>query len=332
MTLPYELVTVGESMLLLTPRAGDRLDVAAALEVHTAGAESNVAVHLARLGHRVCWVSRVGGDIIGDRLLADFGAAGVDVSLVRRVSGHPTGVYFKDSDGEQTRLLYYRKGSAASTVEPADLAPVLGRTGIVHLTGITPALSDSCRETVEFVLRNSTGVEVSFDVNHRPALWPDLATAAETLLSLARKADTVFVGRDEAHRLWDTERAEDVRALLPDVPRLVVKDGDIGVTSYAGDEQVFCPAPVVDVVEPVGAGDAFAAGYLSARLRGLPELARLRWGHLLAAVALLSTADQVELPDRRLLAELADSDEAAWTRVKLDPDFLKMVWPAHSGE
>lgn len=322
MSATYELVTVGESMLLLTPTAGDRLDVAKNLEVHTAGAESNVAVHLARLGHRVCWVSRVGGDIIGDRLVAEFGAAGVDVSLVRRESGHPTGVYFKDNDGSHTRLLYYRAGSAASTVEPGDLAPVLDQTGIVHLTGITSALSESCRKTVEFVLDHSDGVEVSFDVNHRAALWPDHATAAETLLGLARKADTVFVGRDEAHRLWGAERAEDVRALLPDVPRLVVKDGDIGATSYVGADAVFCPAPVVDVVEPVGAGDAFAAGYLSARLRDLSELARLRWGHLLAAVALLSTADQVELPDRALLAELAGLDDAAWTRLKLGPSFL----------
>ena len=322
MSQAYELVTVGESMLLLTPKAGDRLDAASYLEVHTAGAESNVAVHLARLGHKVCWVSRVGGDIIGDRLISEFETAGVDISLVRRSPGHPTGVYFKDNDGQNTRLLYYRAGSAASTVEPSDLAPVLGSTRIIHLTGITPALSDSCRETVEFVLDNADGAEVSFDVNHRPVLWPDHDTAAETLLSLSRKADTVFVGRDEAHRLWNTERARDVRELLPEVPRLVVKDGEVGVTSYAGETSVFCPAPVVDVVEPVGAGDAFAAGYLSARLRRLPEPARLRWGHVLAAVALLSTADQVELPDKAVLAELADLDDAEWARLKLSPEFL----------
>jgi 2-dehydro-3-deoxygluconokinase len=321
---PYDLVTVGESMLLLTPRAGERLALADLLEVHTAGAESNVAVHLARLGHNVCWVSRVGADIFGDRLLTEFAAAGVDVSRVHRDGEHPTGVYFKDSDGRRTRLLYYRAGSAASTVRPEDVAPALAHTGIVHLTGITPALSASCRETVEAVLDQprAHGAEVTFDVNHRPALWPDLSTAAEVLLSLSRKADTVFVGRDEAHRLWGTERPEDVRALLPEVPRLVVKDGDVGATSYAGAETVFSPAPAVAVVEPVGAGDAFAAGYLSARLRGLPEEARLRWGHLLAAVALLSTADQVALPDRARLAGLSELDETEWLKLNLSPAFL----------
>ncbi|HEX3792741.1 MAG TPA: sugar kinase [Pseudonocardiaceae bacterium] len=320
----YDLVTVGESMTQLTPRAGDRLRSAELLEVHTAGAESNVAVQLARLGHRVCWISRVGADVFGDRLLAEFGSAGVDVSMVRRQDTHPTGVYFKDSDGQQTRVLYYRKGSAASTVEPKDVAPVLERARMVHLTGITPALSESCRDTVEHVLDRTHAAEVSFDVNHRPALWSHLDDAAtgELLLSLAARADVVFVGRDEADRLWGTENAAAVRALLPKVPTLVVKDGDIGATSFGPAETVFSPAPTVDVVEPVGAGDAFAAGYLSARLRGLPEAARLRWGHLLAAVALLSTADQVELPSIGALTGLVELDEDGWRGLRLGTDFL----------
>jgi 2-dehydro-3-deoxygluconokinase len=315
----YDLVTVGESMLLLSPPAGERLRAAELLEVHTAGAESNVAVQLARLGHRVCWVSRLGTDVFGDRLLADIGAAGVDVSRVRRQSTHPTAVYFKDCEGQRTQVLYYRAGSAASTVTPQDVAPVLADTDVVHLTGITSALSGSCRDTVEFVLDQPRGARptVSFDVNHRPVLWSDVETAAKVLLDQARRADIVFVGQDEAHRLWGAERAADVRALVPRVPCLVVKDGDVGATSFTAEGEVFSPAPTVEVVEPVGAGDAFAAGYLTARLRGLPEPVRLRWGHLLAAMALMSTADQVELPDRSVLSALADLPEQDWRALRL---------------
>lgn len=311
----FELASVGETMVLLAPSAGQRLRTAATVDVHTAGAESNVAVQLARLGHRVTWVSRVGADVFGDRVLAEIAAAGVDTSHVHRDSAHPTGVYFKDSDGQQTRILYYRRGSAASTIEPSDVTPVLGRTRVIHVTGITPALSRSCEQTVEHVFAHRGDAEISFDVNHRPAIWT--TGAAEVLLALARQADIVFVGRDEAERLWHTPDAAAIRGLLPHVPRVIVKDGDIGATSFGPAGTVFSPAPAVEVVEPVGAGDAFAAGYLSARLRDLPEMARLRWGHLLAAAALLSTADHAPLPDLADLNALVDLDTASWRELRL---------------
>ena len=134
---------------------------------------------------------------------------------------------------------------------------------------------------------------MSFDVNHRAALWSAEA-AAPALAALARRADLVFTGRDEAAALWGAELDDDIRALLPDVPELVVKDGDVGATAYLADRRVFEPALVVDVIEAVGAGDAFAGGYLAARLSGKDAGERLRAGHRRAALTLRTTGDFVE--------------------------------------
>ena len=161
-------------------------------------------------------------------------------------------------------------------------------SGLVHLSGITPALSASCAALVEAVL--AAPLPVSFDVNYRPALWP-VPDAAPVLAHLAGRADIAFVGLDEAGVLWGAATAGDVRALLPGPRVLVVKDGGTGAVSFGPSGTVFVAAPAVDVVEPVGAGDAYAAGYLYGVLRDLPEPARLRLGHLVAAAALRVTGD-----------------------------------------
>jgi 2-dehydro-3-deoxygluconokinase len=170
----------------------------------------------------------------------------------------------------------------------------------VHVSGVTAALSASCEQFVDdlFVRAHAHGVRVSFDVNHRPALWPD-GGAADVLLDLARRADVCFVGRDEAEAVWGTSTADDVRALLPQVPLLIVKDGAIGATAFSQASRVFVPAPRVEVVEPVGAGDAFAAGALAALLRAPDLEPALAAGHERAALTLRSPHD---LPAREVVA------------------------------
>jgi 2-dehydro-3-deoxygluconokinase len=198
-------------------------------------------------------------------------------------------VFFKDP-GERTTVYYYRAGSAASRLGP-ELLPAL--SGVVHLSGITPALSSSCADLVEQVL--ASPLTTSFDVNHRPGLW-SAAEAAPVLRLLANQADVVFVGLDEARTLWGAATPDDVRALLPAPGVLVVKDGAVGAYSFGPAGPAFVPAPVVEVVEPVGAGDAYAAGYLYGLLRDLPETDRLRLGHLVAGAALRVTGDVGDLP------------------------------------
>lgn len=161
---------------------------------------------------------------------------GVDVDGVEVDPRLPTGLYVKDPAPEGSGVLYYRRGSAASVMSTAEAEHVWSRKGwLVHLSGITPALSAEAAALVEHLLdpRAGNGELRSFDVNHRPALW-SARDAGPVLLDLARRADVVFVGRDEAERLWGALEAVDVRAALPEVPTLVVKDAEHGATCFEG--------------------------------------------------------------------------------------------------
>ena len=289
-TETLDVVTVGETMILVTPTDSGSVETAEAFTLHVGGAESNVAVHLHQLGHRVLWLSAVGDDALGKRLLNTLRHLGLDVSHVTVDPDTPTGLYLKDPG---QGVYYYRKGSAASHMGPGAVPDdTIERATIVHLTGITPALSESCRIMSIDVARRArkAGAIVSVDVNFRPGLWP-VATASTELLKLGRLADIVFVGLDEARTVWGVETPDDIRALFPDVTRVIVKNNAVGAVGFDGDQQIFVASLPVEVVEPVGAGDAFAAGYLSGLLQGLPSQERLQLGHKRAAQTLLSVTD-----------------------------------------
>ncbi|MGW6400287.1 sugar kinase [Streptomyces sp. NPDC055134] len=291
-------VCVGETMAQVTPADGAGLEHSGELRLAVAGAESTVAQYLADLGHGVAWVSRVGDDPFGRRIVAAVASRGVDVTGVRRDTSAPTGVYFKDPGPHGTRVHYYRAGSAASRMSAADVDGIdLTGVRLLHLTGITPALSDTCAVLVAALLERAAGTEtlVSFDINHRPALWSSHGEAAEALLALARRADIVLVGRDEGETLWGTATAQDIRDHIAPRGTLVVKDGAVGATEFTDGAQEFVAASAVDVVEAVGAGDAFAAGYLSGLLDGAAPRERLALGHRLAGRTLRSIEDYVPI-------------------------------------
>ena len=287
-----EVVCIGETMALITPTDA-ALSAAGEAVIGLAGAESNVAAGLAAAGHRAAWASRVGDDPLGERVTSELERRDVEL-WVERDGDAPTGVMFKDPAAEGTAVYYYRRGSAASRMAPAFLSVErLAAAKIVHTTGITPALSASCREMVDhlFVDARAAGALMSFDVNDRRALW-SMEDAAVTLARLSNAADITFVGRDEAERIWGTATPSAIREFLPDCALLVVKDGDVGATAFDGDaEPVFVAAPVVDVVEPVGAGDAFASGFLAATLERLSLAERLQAGHRAAKRVLMIAAD-----------------------------------------
>ncbi len=283
------IMCVGESMALVTPDPPAPLEAGGPMRLDVAGAESTVACYLAMLGARAAWVSRVGDDPLGRLLVDRVASYGVDTSLVEVDPAAATGVFFKDP-GETTRVYYYRSGSAASRMD-ASLLPRL--TGRVHLSGITPALSSSCAGLVEAVL--ASDLPVSFDVNYRPGLWP-VDEAGPVLRRLAGQAQIVFAGLDEARTLWGVDSAADVRRLLPGPGTVVVKDGAVGTWSYGPAGETYAPASAIEVVEPVGAGDAYAAGYLFGLLRNWAEPDRLRLGHRVASFALGVTGDVADLP------------------------------------
>ncbi|WUL62441.1 sugar kinase [Streptomyces sp. NBC_00344] len=318
-------------MVTFLPSQPGRLADVPSFDRGIGGAESNVACALAAAGHRTRWVSRVGADGFGDHLVETVASYGVDTSAVQRDPHRPTGVYFRTADDRDTdhhEVVYYRAGSAASAMSPATMRREdLWSGRVLHLSGITAALSPGCLDLTRHLTERSDGRPyVSFDVNHRPGLWRD-AAGAGVLLELARGADLVFVGEDEAEAAWGVRGAGAIREALPEPSVLVVKRGAAGVTVFsadglapdATDTVTTVPALLVDVVAPVGAGDAFAAGYLSAAIRGLPVRERARHGHLMAAAALTVHGDLAAPPSRTRADRLAALDDSAWETLRVGP-------------
>ncbi|MFD3521537.1 sugar kinase [Streptomyces sp. NPDC058653] len=318
---PGPVVCVGETMAALAPDPAAPLDTAERLRLDVAGAESNVAMYLADHGVPARWVSALGDDPFGRRVRERIAASGVDVSGVRTDPARPTGLLVKNPGTDATSVHYYRTGSAASALGPGTLdQPAFRDAALVHLTGITPALSASCRALVERALRPERPYAVSFDVNHRPALWGD-EPAAEVLRPLAARADLVLVGLDEAQALWGAALSDDgpdaVRELLPEPRVLVVKDGPRAATAYVGPDTYTVRAPKVRVVEPVGAGDAFAGGFLAGLLHYDDPVRALRLGHLTAASALRVLTDHGPLPPTPRTRDLLETDEKTWNALSL---------------
>ncbi|MEU5371954.1 sugar kinase [Streptomyces sp. NPDC005951] len=371
-----DVVCLGESMVTFLPSQPGRLADVPSFGRGIGGAESNVACALAAAGHRAAWVGRVGADGFGDHLVETIASYGVDTSAVRRDPVRPTGIYFRTATDRGTdthEVAYYRAGSAASAMSPANVPyEELFAGRILHLSGITAALSGDCLALLRELTAARPGRPlVSFDVNHRPHLWRGGDADASVLLELARRADLVFVGEDEAEEAWGIVGADAIRAAVPEPSVLVVKRGSAGATVFAsglrpgprsanagGDEDVagarsssaggaesdarragsagrgaddadtgtagpdtvtHVPALRVDVVAAVGAGDAFAAGFLSATLRGLPVRDRARHGHLMAAAVLTVPGDLTEPPARDHADRLVALDDEAWGTLRLGP-------------
>ncbi|MEU5419063.1 sugar kinase [Streptomyces sp. NPDC001407] len=335
-----DVVCLGESMVTFHPTRPGRLADVPAFERGIGGAESNVACALAAAGHRARWVGRVGTDGFGDHVVEAIAAYGVDVTRVQRDPQRPTGVYFRTA-GERavdglpgagaSEVVYYRAGSAASAMSPASVPAADVWSGrILHLSGITAALSADCLALMrELTGRRDGRPPVSFDVNYRAGLWK--TPAGGVLAELARGSDVVFVGEDEAEAVWGLKGPDAVRAFLPEPSVLVVKRGAGAAVAYASlrrtdgtspgptDHVVSVPALRVDVVTPVGAGDAFAAGFLSGTLRGLTLEARVRYAHLTAAAALTVPGDLGVPPGRAYADRLVALDDAGWGRLRLGP-------------
>jgi 2-dehydro-3-deoxygluconokinase len=187
---------------------------------------------------------------------------------------------------------------------------------VVHLSGITPALSGSCRDLVRSIINERPFGRslISFDVNHRASLWN--GEAAAELLELARASDVVFVGRDEAESIWETTSAESVRDLMPEPLYLIVKDSAQEAVSFTPEGVFREPARTVDVVDVVGAGDGFAAGWLSGMLQGTSQPVRLRMGHGVASRVVQSPTDSADLP---LAAQLAAEASALTSTLSAPP-------------
>jgi 2-dehydro-3-deoxygluconokinase len=280
------VLTLGETMALLDPQEDGGPRVGMPLTLRFAGAESNFAIALTRLGIEVTWISRLGRDPFGDMIEIGLGREGVDLRWVVRDDA-PTGLYTKwRSDGE-TRVTYRRAGSAASQLRVGDVPDeALADVRLVHLTGITMAISESACELVVDVARRAKehGATVLFDPNFRPALPDTPEAAAVRQRAVLPYVDWYLCGRAEADLLWAGEEIP-----IPSVIRI----GERGAI-VAGVEVP--PPRTATVVDEVGAGDAFAAGFAYGLLRGWPTLHCVHAANVIAARALAGTGDWETLP------------------------------------
>ena len=300
------LLTIGEAMGVAATAVGTPLVTATELRLSTAGAEATVAIGVQRLGHSAAWVGTVGVDEIGRRVLRDLRAEGVDTRFARSVAGIATGFMLRDHrSAEFVSVGYYRRGLAGSLLCPADVDAAfdgLDDVAVLHLSGITPLLSPTCRAAVHRAVERAAerGTTVSFDVNYRRTLAPPEEAAAQVRALLAH-TDILFVGDDEAHLLVEeTEVPAIARALADRGPtEVVVKRGAAGawVTTSAG-ATAETAALEVTVTDVIGAGDSFVAGYLAARAHGLDIPERLRWATVCAACTVGTHGDWEGLPTR----------------------------------
>ncbi len=291
------VLTVGETMALLDPVGDGPPAPGTRFTLRFAGAETHFAIGLARLGVPVRWISRLGRDAFGDMIEDGVAAEGVDVSRVLRDDAR-TGLFVKWRGREERGVAYYRVGSAASLLRVGDVPDeALDGVRLVHLTGITMALSDSARELVVDLARRARerGALVLFDPNFRPALPDTPEAAAARLEEVMPHVDWCLTGEDEARLLWGEAGAP---------ARTVLRIGSQG----AHVDGVHVPPPrEVAVVDAIGAGDAFAAGFAYGLLAGWEPTRCAHAGNVVAARALEGTGDWETLPS---LAEVAGELEA----------------------
>jgi 2-dehydro-3-deoxygluconokinase len=315
MVQPPEVISVGEPLIALLAVGSAPLADVESFSRHVAGAEANVAIGLARLGHRALFVGRVGGDGFGRAIVRRLRGEEVDVAGVVVDLGRRTGLLVRERRTRgPSEVIYHRSASAGSALETADIDAVAGAfvgARWLHLTGITPALSDSASRAVlrAVELARAHGVRISFDVNLRRRLWSD-AEAAVRLQPIATAADLVFGDPDELAVVAGVTPSPDgleAAAVLRagGTGAVVVKRGAAGATLVGEGEQVDAAAVGVSlVIDPVGAGDAFCAGYLAALLDGLDVSTALRWGNGCAAAVLSVEGDVTGLPTRAELEHL----------------------------
>lgn len=309
------VVTLGETMGLFRAAEIGSLTQVSDFRLSIGGAESNVAIGLARLGTAATWIGRVGRDGIGDRIARELRAENVTAAITVDDDA-PTGIMLKEQrTPESTRVIYYRSAGAGARFAPDDLpGGLIENASLLHVTGITAALSSTALATINAAVDRAVAadVPVSFDVNHRASLWRG-RDAREVYRSLAQRATIVFAGLDEATLLADgstaAELAEAISLLGPS--QVIIKLGADGCLALVDGDLHECAAISIRALDTVGAGDAFVAGYLAELLADLPVTDRLATAVRTGAFACLGPGDWESYPTRAELSLLDASDPVA---------------------
>ena len=297
-----DVVTIGESMVLFTPDSIGSLTFASKFDKTIGGAESNVAIALARLGHQVGWISSLGKDDFGIYIRNMIRGEGVDTSQVKFLEDYPTAVFFKERKmAGEPNVFYYRKNSATSQMTPQDIEEdFIAKAKYLHITGITPALSTSCLDTImhSIKLAKKHGLTIIFDPNIRLKLW-GREEAALVLRDIANKCDIVLPGIDEGELLTGETEPEEIASefLQNDTSVVIVKLGKKGAYYATAEESGYVDGIQLEqVVDPIGAGDGFAAGFISGMISGLSISEAVQRANAVASFALTVPGDAEGYP------------------------------------
>lgn len=310
-----DVLTFGETMVSFTAVNNRSIVQHNEAIASIAGAESNVSIALARLGHKVKWFSRLGDDPFGHKILYELNAHCIDTGDVIIDEHYPTGLMFKQKkELLDTEVIYYRSNSAAKQMSREDLnEQSIKDAKILHITGITPSLSESCKELVMYAIKlaKKTDTIISFDPNIRLKLW-DIETARQTLIPIAKECDIFLPGKSEMELLSGADSLEDIKAKLIewDVPLTVLKDGANGAWIIENERSTFIPAlKVSHVVDEIGAGDAFTAGFLHGYLQQEDHDVSVKMAHACAAFVISTEGDTVGLPTKNELMRFLGEDK-----------------------
>lgn len=313
MNRALDVVTLGESLGLLVASKHGRLQHVPSMNLGFGGAESNVAIGVARLGGQSGWIGRLGSDSLGELITRELRAEGVQVHATYDAEV-PTALMLKERPRPgQSRITYYRRDLAGSRLTPEDVPEgPIQQAKVLHVTGITPALGRSAGRAVDYALDLAERYQarISFDVNHRSGLWLSDSQARDIYRRLASRADVIFAGEDEAELLTDmapgSGQAEALLELGPG--EAVVKRGDRGAISLnqEGTRREEAALPV-DVVDTVGAGDAFVAGWLLEWVRGASSEVRMTTAVACGAAACGAGGDWESLPTAAQLKQSSSS-------------------------
>jgi 2-dehydro-3-deoxygluconokinase len=308
-----DVVSIGETMVLFTPHTKGQMRYAHDFVSHIAGAETNTLIGLSKLGHHVGWISRVGKDEFGSTILSAVRGEGVDTSQVIVDEKAPTGIFFKEVISENNiRIYYYRNHSAASFLSPKDVKEgYIAASKYLYITGITPALNANCRDAIfsSINLAKNNGIKIVFDPNLRQKLW-SREEAKKTLIEISALSDVVLPGVSEGEFLFGTDDCQEIAEQFHQlgVETIIIKRGEKGAYYSTSQNQGFVEGYRVEkMIDPVGAGDGFAAGILSGMLDGLTLEESVQRGCAIGAMVTTVSGDIEGLPDRELLSSFMQS-------------------------
>ncbi|WP_238902054.1 sugar kinase [Clostridium sp. YIM B02506] len=297
-----DIITIGDGMVAMCPEKKGPIIFTNTFEKKVGGAELNVAIGCARLGLKSGWISSLGNDDFGKFILRSVRADNVDTSEVKLVDGHPTSVYFREvlSDGS-SRSFYYRENSPTSTMKPEDLNEEYFKKGkVLHITGVFPSILKSNQNIVLEAIRlaKKNGLLISFDPNIRLKMWTK-EEAKEFINSILSDVDILLVGDEEVELLLNTTDLEQaIKAFYGyGISKVVIKRGDKGAMGYDGENLFYVDgiAPKA-LVDTVGAGDGFAAGFLTSTIKGESFEDSIRFGNAVGSLVVGVEGDNEGLP------------------------------------